>query len=78
MAYLNMQGLMKYYIEGSCNIIWCVQLDEGGDGLDDMDDIDTNIKDLDVNDADIEVPYKKLQFLLISGVLNNCYYYEHL
>lgn len=63
MAYLNMQDLMKYYIEGSCNIIWCVQLDEGGD---DVDDIDTHMKDLDVNDVDIEIPYKKLQFVYFS------------
>ena len=54
---------MKYYIEGSCNIIWCVQLDEGGD---DVDDIDTHMKDLDVNDVDIEIPYKKLQFVYFS------------
>ena len=63
MAYLNMQDLMKYYIEGSCNIIWCVQLDERGD---DVDDIDTDMKDLDVNDVDIEIPYKKLQFVYFS------------
>jgi hypothetical protein len=38
-------------------------LDEGGD---DVDDIDTHMKDLDVNDVDIEIPYKKLQFVYFS------------
>jgi hypothetical protein len=37
-------------------------LDEGGD---DVDDIDTDMKDLDVNDVDIEISYKKLQFVFL-------------